>query len=231
MSTTNQNQTVAETVREDQDPVQDHVIARDEQPVTEQLGDPAAVDAVLATAEAQGRDEGVRLDNVITPRTFISKDDIDVALGGKPKGSTITIGHVAGYVRHSERREGMLPDGKTKVESIWLRGHFEATVYSTGEVRTAAWCILPRVMGEAIEGALQDGVDTAVLDIELGVEKTGRNIPYAYTVTSYMENKAQAAISTIRMRHQKRLAAKGQAQLAKSQTAALPAPGGKAKSK
>jgi hypothetical protein len=107
---------------------------------------------------------------------------------------------------------------------MWLRGTFEAIVYATGEVHSASWWIVPKVMGEAIEDALRAG-DRAVLDIEFGAEASGRTVPaYYYTVRTFVANAAQAAVSTIRMRQQKRMQAKGIAALKASATPQLSAP-------
>jgi hypothetical protein len=178
------------------------------------------MDAMLAEAHAAIEREGMRLETFISPRTFATMEEILQLVAGVPKGDSVPLGHIAGDVRGFERRENSMPlkpGENPPPPSIWLRGKFDATIYSTGEVRSASWCILPRVMGEAVADELRDGETSALLDIELGVSATGRAIPYAYTVTSFTANRAQAAITTIRLRHQRRMAAK-------AQQAALPAP-------
>lgn len=170
-------------------------------------------DAPVTVQEGQvpPETEGTRLENFISPRTFVAMAEILPMLAGLPIGQSVPLGHIGGMVRGYEKRESQLPlksGDKAPPPSIWLRGEFEATSYQTGEITRSVWAILPRVMGELVAEALDNHEGEAILDIELGVAATGRAIPYTYTVTTYSATRAQTALTAIRMRQQKRLEAK-----------------------
>jgi hypothetical protein len=166
------------------------------------------VDAMVEEAQRAIKEEGLRLENLISPRSFIAAERLSAFYAGKARGADpMALGHLAGYVRGYERRESTLPvkpGEKAAAPSVWLRGVFEATVYETGEIKSGSCLILPRVMGEALADALDAGETNALLDVELGVEATGKMIPYTYTIKSFHANRAQAAITAIRMNAQQR---------------------------
>lgn len=167
--------------------------------------------------------EGMRLENYVSPRTFVDVKDIVPLLAAVPVGQPVGIGHIAGFVTSYERRESSLPvkpGEKVPPASIWLRGVFDATSYQTGEITRATWAILPRVMGELIAEAMDNNEGEAVLDIELGVAATGKTIPYRYTVTTYRATRQQAALAAIRTRHMRRVKERRAAEVIEAEKAA-----------
>lgn len=164
----------------------------------------------------QPDDVGTRIETFISPRTFIDKDAILPLIAGKPRGFGVQLGRIAGYATSCERRENTAglkgQDGKPVPPSVWIKGEFEATILATGELRSARFLILPRAAGELIEEAFSAGAQRAFMDIELGLEATGRTIPYAYTVTAYggRDSESRRAVRAIRARQEQRALARSQ---------------------
>lgn len=162
---------------------------------------------------------GTRIETFISPRTFVSQEWCLQNIASKPRGHHVTIGRIAGYAVASERRDSAMPvkpGDKPMPASVWIKGEFEAVVLTTGELKSARWLILPRAAGELVEQAFQDGAERAFLDLELGVEATGRSIPYAYTVTTYggRDNEARRMVKAIRARQEARALTRERAPLA-----------------
>lgn len=195
-----------------------------EQPAITDRVEAAGVEAAVDEATKQIQQEGMRLDSFISMRTFISADEIAERLRGVPKGEGFTIGFIRGYVRGFEKRESQLQlrqgEGKPP-PSIWLRGVFEAESASTGEIHSATWAIIPKQMGEAIADALADS-DAVMLDVEIGVEASGKMIPpYFYVVRTYAANRAMAALAAMRSLHNERQEMRQTKQLKASSTPLL----------
>lgn len=176
--------------------------------------EPDQVEDILpGPIEGAGDERGTRIENFLSMRTFVEQEEA-LRIGLQPKGSHVTIGLLAGYVTGFERRESNLPlkvGEKAPPPSIWLKGEFRATVLKTGEIKEARWCILPRAAGELVEEALTEGgVTRALLDLEIGVQATGRTIPYAYTVVAYgRSHDAKKALDAIEARQEARRRARG----------------------
>ena len=156
-----------------------------------------------------GMDEGLRIETFISPRTFVTQEWCLQNVASKPRGTHVAIGRIAGYAVASERRDSAMPvkpGDKPMPASVWIKGEFEAVVIETGELKSARWLILPRAAGELVEQAFQDGAQRAYLDLELGVQATGRSIPYAYTVTAFgqRDSEARRMVRAIRARQEQR---------------------------
>jgi hypothetical protein len=157
-------------------------------------------------------DRGQRVGRIITTKDYLPRGDVQFTarLGMEPVGTQVILGSLVGVVNSTERKITQW-QGK-ELESVWLNGEFEAIMAGTGEVKAAPTAILPKAFGLTIETALaglkRNGADDAELtiDCDVGLESTGRPIPYEWIVIYYREGKAQKALRDARGRREARLA-------------------------
>jgi hypothetical protein len=174
--------------------------------------DPATVDAIAIGALDEDA-AGQRVRKVITTKDFIPGRDtawIIQHVCTQPKGTYVRLGFLAGFITGCHRSQTDW-QGKS-LQSVWLEGMFEATLGATGEVIQAPNLILPLAYGELVEGAFKQASNQGIermqaeLDVEIGVEATGRSIPYEWVVISYVTGEAQRALRAVRKRQAARLA-------------------------
>lgn len=198
------------------------LMAADATAPAEQLfsgADPTEVEAIAQAAapatqpgdEAPPDDEGRRVRLVITTKDFLPGGDTDWPrqhIAPAPRGTRAILGNLAGQVLRTERRTTPYKD--KVLESVWLHGNFEAMLRGTGEIISAPAAILPRAFGTMIENALADCEPGEKMDLridcDIGLEATGRSIPYEWIVIYYHEGKAQKAMREIRSRRDARIA-------------------------
>jgi hypothetical protein len=170
--------------------------------------DPNAVDALAD-------DRGQRVGRILTTKDTLPAGDPQFAqrLGVQPVGTQVILASLVGVVNSTERKTTMW-QGK-ELDSVWLNGEFEMVIRDTGEVKAAPTAILPKAFGITIETALagikgefgHDGnAAQLTIDCDIGLEATGRTIPYEWIVIYYREGKAQKAMRDARDRREARLA-------------------------
>lgn len=157
-----------------------------------------AADAVETSAQNESN-AGLRARRALMMKQFVpSPDWIMQNVVAKGKGTKVTVGRVIG-IAHSVRRHVNDINGR-QVESIALGGIFEGET-SEGEVLAASTVYFPMAYAEMVAAALdQDGVKVVQVDADIGLEATGKTIPYEWTVTSYVEGEAMAVLSALRKR-------------------------------
>lgn len=184
--------------------------------------DPDAIEASAAAADAQSEldmgieaeqhdaagltDQGVRVQRVMTMNTFYpSIDWIMTEIVGKGVGTHVSVGRLYGKANATERQTN---DYKGKqLQSVVVSGMFEAVTLSTGEITRCSRIYLPMSFAEQIEMALRANPGALIdVDVDIGIEATGKSIPYTFTVTSYLEGQAERALRQMRMRRPTRLA-------------------------
>jgi hypothetical protein len=160
-------------------------------------------------------DRGQRVGRILTPKDLLPASDpqFTARLGIEPPGTLVILGSLIGVVNSTERKTTQW-QGKD-LESVWLNGEFEMVKRQTGEVKAAPTAILPKAFGITIETALAglkgnfngEGHDAAQLtiDCDIGLESTGRPIPYEWVVIYYREGKAQKAMRDARARREARI--------------------------
>lgn len=192
--------------------------------------DPADMPEAERLADIPNDSIGRRIDALISPRSFVSMEEAQAMVAGKPRGWNMPIGRIIGYAKRGERRDSkapVKPGADPLPPSYFINGTFECTSLMDGTIRTAPWLILPRAAGDMMETAFNSGgAERVLLDIELGIEATGRAIPYTYTVTAYgtRETADQKALSALRARQEARQAQRQQAQLNAPDPAQQPLP-------
>jgi hypothetical protein len=174
---------------------------------------PELMDAVTAPEAIGDDDYGQRVGRIITPKDLLEgRQPFDV-ISGMGKGERLILGHLRGVVNSTERKTTAW-QGKD-LESVWLNGEFEMVIGSTGEVKAAPTAILPKAFGITVETALaamhaEDGSSPTrgqlQIDCSIGLETTGRPIPYEWVVIYYREGRAQKAMREVRARQEARIA-------------------------
>jgi hypothetical protein len=152
---------------------------------------------------------GQLIETFISPRDFASLEWCHANVSSQPAGYHVVVGRIAGYATNGEERESGLrlkPGEKAPPPSFWARGQFEAVALATGEVKTAPWLILPRSAGELLKQAFAGGTNHVLLDLEIGLQATGKAIPYRWTVRAYggASGEAQRIVAGIRARQEAR---------------------------
>lgn len=109
------------------------------------------------------------------------------------------IGRLSGIVtRYEHRSNKATVNGVEKtIQSIGLVGVMQSENLD-GEVSTVSIAFLPMAFAEQVSAAIDMGATAVQLDIDIGVIATGKPIPYEWTVTSYLEGRAERAIRQIR---------------------------------
>lgn len=116
----------------------------------------------------------------------------------KGKGTKVWIGRIVGQVTATAKKNNALPDGSFK-ESTSCSGTFESESYLTGEIVTTGVVYFPQFYAEAVALELaKEGVQALEVDIDIGLEATGRSIPYAWTVKAYIEGEQMDVIKRIK---------------------------------
>lgn len=167
------------------------------------------------TEEMRGADtapmdvQGQLIETFISPRDFASIEWIHQHVTPQPAGYHVTVGRIAGYAVNGEERESSIAvkaGEKKPPPSFWVKGQFESTALGTGEVKTAPWLILPRSAGELLKGAFQSGAERVLLDLEIGLQTTGKALPYRWTVRAYgtASGEAQRIVAMIKSRQEAR---------------------------
>ncbi len=166
-----------------------------------------------APAEAPATQEGVRARRAIMLKHFLPGDGIDwinknvVAQG---KGTRATFGRIYGVCTGYEIRTGALPDG-TPSQSIALNGDFETENFMTGEIGSGTLAFIPAAYSEKVkaifdsnavtnsEGTVTGNLVRSVeIDIDVGVEATGKTIPYEWVVIAFKEGAEMAVLKKLR---------------------------------
>lgn len=98
------------------------------------------------------------------------------------------------------------PDGKQSA-MIALMGDFEMVNYGTGEVTRATSVYLPPAYALLVHGMfpqdkeaakLPGALRTVEIDVEIGIEATGKTIPYEWVAIAYREGKAMDVLRRLR---------------------------------
>lgn len=117
---------------------------------------------------------------------------------GKGKGTTVMLGRVFGICTSVE--EKMNTVGDKVIPSISVRGIFQAENYHTGEVSESASVYLPGALAEKIASMFKADpqLKTVEIDTDIGVEATGKTIPYAWTATQWIDGDKQNPLARLR---------------------------------
>jgi hypothetical protein len=195
------------------------------------------------TTEAPAFNESVQTEGVRARRAFMLKqflpsaDWINVNIVAKGKGTQVVVGRVYGTCTGYENKRNALPDGSFS-DSIALVGVFQQESAITGELSESSTVYLPmayagkvRSIFDAASPLKDDGtlgpsaVRLIELDCDIGLEATGKTIPYEWVVIAYLEGKEMERMKALRsVRKPGMTAAATLAQKAEQPAPALNAP-------
>lgn len=142
--------------------------------------------------------EGIRARRAIMLKQFLPDPDWinkNIVAGGK--GTRGTIGRIYGLATGYERKANVLPDGSMS-ESIFVRGMFQSEGFLTGELGDASGVYFPMAYAEKIAAVIDMGVKTVEVDCDIGLEATGKTIPYEWVVIAFREGKEMDVLRRIR---------------------------------
>lgn len=186
----------------------------------------AKQDAALTTAQeatqADGNAEGMKTRRVVMNKMFLPSDDfIMKEVVGRGKGTKCVVGRVFGLCTSVEVKNSEY-QGKI-LQSIALKGMFQYEGYMTGELGTGTTYYPPAAYAERVAAVMaQEGVQTVEVDIDVGIEATGKTIPYEWTCTAWTESGQFDVLRRLRALGQDRRRKAGK--LPPSKIPALPAP-------
>lgn len=102
------------------------------------------------------------------------------------KGHKVIAGRVFGVVMGWEEKNNTLPDGKVS-KSIALFGQFEYESALTGELGSASSAYLPMAFAQQVAATFASDPTMKALevDVDLGVEATGKSIPFEWLVINH----------------------------------------------
>jgi hypothetical protein len=169
---------------------------------TEQQAETTAVQqAETTTSQATGSTvtEGVRARRGLALKQLIPDQDwIMRNVVGGGKGTRATVGRIWGVAMNTARKQNLVND--QTIESIAVGGIFNAESYVTGEISEGSTCFFPMAYAEKIEAlfASQPDIKVIEVDCDIGLEATGKTIPYEWVTTAFREGEEMAVLKRIR---------------------------------
>jgi hypothetical protein len=157
-----------------------------------EAADAAAIEGEAIEGAAIGPDgfEGVRVDQALTMPLLLpvaraeAIDWIMRNVVGRGRGTHVKVGRIYGIAVRATTKETE-HQGK-KLASIMLTGTFGMESALSGHTYEHADLYLPNGYARQIEAALALGAEKVEFDVDVGIEATGRTIPYAWTVIAYL---------------------------------------------
>lgn len=161
---------------------------------------------------ASSEPEGIRSRRAIMMKQLLPNQEWIIAnvvpLG---KGAKATVGRIFGLVQDYETKWNNIPGQDTPVESITLKGAIQYESYLTGEVGEGSSVYLPMAYAEKVRTVFMSGerkdadgnvtgndIRVVEIDCDIGVEATGKIIPYEWVVVAYKEGEAMAVLKNLR---------------------------------
>lgn len=158
-----------------------------------------AVEAEVTTDTGSVATDGVRARRAMMLKQFVPNPDwinVNIVAGGK--GTRATLARIFGIATGHEEKMNTLPDGSVS-KSIFVKGMFQSESYITGELSEASGVYFPMAYAEKIAAVFDGlGVKTVEVDCDIGVEATGKTIPYEWVVTAFREGQEMDVLKRIR---------------------------------
>ena len=156
----------------------------------------------VEAAPAPQASTGVRARRAIMLKEFIPAPGVDwinknVVSAGK--GTKVMLGRVFGFVTGVSEKAGTLPNGEKSV-SIVCNGQFETENYVYGEISSASAVYFPSSFSEQIKAMFASDPDLKVVEVDtdIGVEATGKSIPYTWVVVNHIEGEAVTPLKKLK---------------------------------
>ena len=142
---------------------------------------------------------GVRARRAFMLKQFVpSPDWINVNIVAKGKGTQVTLGRIWGIATGFEDRTNTLPDGSVSA-SIAVTGIFQSESYLSGELGEASMVYFPMAYAEKIKAVFKSSPDIRAIEVDcdVGLEATGKTIPYEWVVIAFREGEEMAVLKKI----------------------------------
>lgn len=155
---------------------------------------PEASQEATTTAEGKRTRRAVMLKQFVPSPDWINKN---IVAGGK--GTRKTLGRIFGVATGSEMRNATLPSGEV-TQNIAITGLFNTESYVTGELGEGTVAFFPRAYAEKIHATFQSDPNIKVieLDCDVGLEATGKTIPYEWVIVAYLAGEEMAVLKRLR---------------------------------
>lgn len=150
----------------------------------------------------EGEAQGIRARRAFMLKQFVPNPDwINVNIVAKGKGTRVKLARIFGFATGTSRKTNTLPDGSTS-ESIFVSGMFQSENYLDGELGEASGVYFPMAYAEKIETIfkMDETIKVAEIDCDVGLEATGKTIPYEWVITAYVEGAEMAVLKNLRNR-------------------------------
>lgn len=175
---------------------------------TENLNSQVALaDRGMTEADTPEAGAGVRIRRAFTMKNFLPGGDVNTWIAAnvisKGVGFHRMVGRIYGTVQAWEPREtlwkGRPGEGEKTIKSIALSGNLQAENADTGEIVTMDMVFLPMAFAAQVSRAMEANPGASVeMDVDVGIESTGKAIPYEWTVTSYLSGRAERQLRQLR---------------------------------
>lgn len=162
---------------------------------TEAPAEPAAEPSADA-----GEPHGVRARRALMLKQLLPDHDwINKNIVAHGKGSRGLVGRIYGMATSAVRKTNTLPDGSL-TESISVNGVFSAESYLTGEISEASNVYFPMAYAEKLEALFISQPDIKVIEVDtdIGLEATGKTIPYEWVIVTYREGEEMAVLKRLK---------------------------------
>lgn len=166
---------------------------------TEAPDEPAVEPAAESAAETS-EPHGVRARRALMLKQLLPDHDwINKNIVAHGKGTRGLVGRIYGMATSASRKTNTLPDGSL-AESISVSGVFSAESYLTGEISEASNVYFPMAYAEKLEALFISQPDIKVIEVDtdIGLEATGKTIPYEWIIIAYREGEEMAALKRLK---------------------------------
>jgi hypothetical protein len=167
-------------------------------PVTQDDIDATNADNVSSVAPDAGR--GVRSVRAFQMKSFLPNADwINRNVVAQGKGTQVLIGRIYGIVTGVSEKQNVLPNGELAT-SIVTQGLMESESYLTGEMAEANGAFLPGAISDKFKAmfAADEHLRSIEIDLDIGVEATGKSIPYTWVVIQHVEGEKLEPLKRLR---------------------------------
>lgn len=154
--------------------------------------------------EASGT-RAVRTRRALTMKNFVPDIDwINQNVVSKGKGAKAFIGRVFGIVTGTEIKEGKLPNGDPS-KMVVCRGVFESENYLDGEVSEFSAVFFPNAFADRLHAMFEmdSGLKSVEIDCDVGIEATGKSIPYSWVIVNNVEDDSKNPLHRLRISRQR----------------------------
>lgn len=175
-------------------------MAKDKTPEQKHEPETPAQEQAQEQATEGGNSQGIRVRRALQMKQllpeldWINKNVIAVGTGHK-----VIIGRVYGLVTGTEEKLGQLPNGEASVSFV-LKGVFESEAYLTGELSDFGAVFFPSAFSEKLHNMFKadEHLKTVEIDCDVGLEATGKTIPYTWVIVQHVEGQAFEPLKRLR---------------------------------